>query len=108
MGVLERDIERYLIKKVKGLGGCVRKIKWMGRNGAPDRLILLKGSHFVELKRPKGGRLSAGQKREAKIFSEHSVKIHHLKTYDEVDDFLNEICSKKIPRDSDQKDQGKA
>lgn len=37
----ERDIEKYLVERVKALGGEVRKVKWIGRNGAPDRLVML-------------------------------------------------------------------
>lgn len=37
----ERDIERYLVKRVKELGGEVRKVVWPGRRGAPDRLVML-------------------------------------------------------------------
>lgn len=39
--MLERDIERYLVKRVKALGGEVRKVQWIGRKGAPDRLVML-------------------------------------------------------------------
>jgi hypothetical protein len=37
----ESDIEKYLIKCVKELGGEVRKVQWIGRSGAPDRLVML-------------------------------------------------------------------
>lgn len=37
----ERDIEAYLVKRVKELGGEVRKVQWIGRRGAPDRLVML-------------------------------------------------------------------
>lgn len=37
----ERDIERHLVKCVKHLGGEVRKVEWIGRRGAPDRLVML-------------------------------------------------------------------
>ena len=37
----ERDIEKYLVQRVKALGGEVRKVKWIGRRGAPDRLAML-------------------------------------------------------------------
>lgn len=37
----ERDIERHLVKRVKELGGEVRKVVWQGRRGAPDRLVML-------------------------------------------------------------------
>jgi hypothetical protein len=38
--VRESTIEKYLVDKVKALGGEVRKVQWIGRNGAPDRLVL--------------------------------------------------------------------
>lgn len=37
----ERDIEAHLVKRVKQLGGEVRKVEWVGRRGAPDRLVML-------------------------------------------------------------------
>lgn len=39
--VRERDIEKYLVEQVKKLGGEVRKVQWIGRRGAPDRLVML-------------------------------------------------------------------
>ena len=60
----EREVERYLVKRVKELGGEVRKVAWVGRQGAPDRLVMLPPKAFingvgvpfpvwVELKNPK-------------------------------------------------------
>ena len=47
----ESTIEEYLVKKVKELGGECRKVKWIGRNGAPDRLVMMPGKTiWVELK----------------------------------------------------------
>lgn len=37
----ESDIEDHLVKRVRELGGEVRKVKWIGRVGAPDRLVML-------------------------------------------------------------------
>lgn len=37
----ERDIEKHLVKRVKELGGEVRKVKWIGRRGAPDRVVMM-------------------------------------------------------------------
>ena len=58
----ERDIERHLVKRVKALGGEVRKVQWIGRRGAPDRLVMLpdpgpgngvfNNSWWIELKAP--------------------------------------------------------
>lgn len=37
----ESEIEKYLVRRVKELGGEVRKVQWVGRRGAPDRLVML-------------------------------------------------------------------
>lgn len=37
----ESQIEAYLAKRVKELGGEVRKVQWIGRRSAPDRLVML-------------------------------------------------------------------
>lgn len=37
----ESEIEKYLVQRVKALGGEVRKVAWIGRRGAPDRLVML-------------------------------------------------------------------
>lgn len=37
----ERDVEAYLVKRVEAMGGETRKVQWVGRDGAPDRLVML-------------------------------------------------------------------
>jgi hypothetical protein len=52
----ESTIENHLVQRVKELGGEVRKVKWIGRHGAPDRLVMLpntaRSALWVELKAP--------------------------------------------------------
>ncbi len=50
----ERDVESYLVARVQAMGGEVRKARWIGRNGAPDRRVMLPGRTptWVELKAP--------------------------------------------------------
>lgn len=49
----ERTIEAYLVKRVTEMGGEVRKVTWIARTGAPDRLVMLPGrTVWVELKAP--------------------------------------------------------
>ena len=52
--VLERDVEKALVRRVKQLGGMAEKFTSPGKRSVPDRLITLPGGKviFVELKRP--------------------------------------------------------
>lgn len=76
----EREVERYLVKRVKELGGEVRKVKWIGRSGAPDRLVLLpsrqiknhrmvrpSASWWVEVKAPDKGATKAQQREHQRM-----------------------------------------
>lgn len=53
----ERVIEQHLRKVVKALGGETRKVRWIGRRGCPDRMVLFPHRQWwawVELKSPTG------------------------------------------------------
>lgn len=52
--MLERDIEKKLIRPVKDMGGLCLKFETPGFTGVPDRIVLLPGPHivFVETKQP--------------------------------------------------------
>ena len=52
--ILERDIERYLVRRVKDLGGVAYKFTSPSRRGVPDRLCVFPDgiSVFIECKAP--------------------------------------------------------
>ena len=52
----EAAIESALVDATRAAGGEIRKLAWVGRKGAPDRVVMLPGGRtiFVELKRPGG------------------------------------------------------
>lgn len=83
----ESKIEKALVKRVKAEGGEVRKVQWIGRRGAPDRLVMLPGRNpvLVELKAPKG-RLSKLQEREHEVLRNWFV-VHVVWSLDA----LNEV-----------------
>ena len=64
MTQLEKDLEAKLRKEIEKRGGLCLKWVCPGWSGVPDRIILLPRArvYFVEMKRPKGGRLSGMQK----------------------------------------------
>jgi hypothetical protein len=60
----ESDVENHFVWAVERLGGKTYKFTSPGRKGVADRIACLPdgSTWFVELKRPKGGRLSELQK----------------------------------------------
>lgn len=61
--MLERDIERHLVKVVREMGGEAYKFVSPSNRGVSDRVVVLPGGKiwFIEVKR-EGGKLSALQK----------------------------------------------
>jgi len=62
MQVLERDIERKVVKWCRGVGLICVKLTPTGQTGWPDRAIILSGGRilWIEFKRP-GGVISPKQ-----------------------------------------------
>ena len=44
--MLESKVEDYLVRRVQEEGGEVRKLKWIGRRNAPDRVVMLPEKHY--------------------------------------------------------------
>ena len=87
----ERDIERYLVEKAAQAGGETRKVQWIGRHGAPDRLVMLPGrTLWVELKAP-GEKAKPHQLREhARMRALGQVVVVVVDSFDGVDELLGE------------------
>lgn len=96
MTPLEKDIEKKLRTKVESLGGWCLKWVCPGWSGVPDRIVLLPGAriYFVETKRPKGGTLSALQKKWRKWLTELGFSYSVVWTYEELEQFLQYITNK--------------
>lgn len=78
---LEKEVEKYLVRRVEALGG--RCLKWTspGTTGLPDRIVLLPRGRiiFVELKRPKGSRVEALQRYWQRVL--RGLGFRHYITY---------------------------
>lgn len=87
----ENQIESYLVMCVAGLGGEVRKVKWVGRRGAPDRLVMLPGrSVWVELKAP-GEKVKPHQAREHERMKAMGQKVVVIDSYEGVANLVNGV-----------------
>ena len=91
VGMIEFDIESYLVAQVKLLGGEVRKVKWIGRRGAPDRFVMLpeRRAFWVELKAP-GQKAKPHQSREHARMSAMGEIVHVIDSIAGVDEVLAE------------------
>lgn len=83
----ESDIESYLVERVRDMQGEVRKVKWLGRHGAPDRIVMVPGrTLWVELKAP-GEKAKPHQVREherMRRMGQHVVVVDSFEGVDEV------------------------
>lgn len=100
--LLERDIEKRLVQRVKELGGEVRKVKWIGRSGAPDRLLMLprqaphlvggkvadeRNTVWVELKAP-GKKPEPHQLREHARMRKMGQRVVVVDSYEQIEELL--------------------
>lgn len=84
----ESTIEKYLIEKVKGLGGLTFKFTSPGCAGVPDRLVLYKGiTAFVELKAP-GKKLRMLQEEMGRQIERHGAYFVICSSTNSVDRFI--------------------
>lgn len=90
MGVRENKVERYLDKEVVKLGGLTRKWVSPGRDGVPDRIVILDGVvWFVEVKTI-DGKLSIAQIREQQRLCDCGANVATVYGIAGVDMFIRE------------------
>ena len=89
--MLERDVERYLIKRVKALGGVAYKFTSPAHRGVADRIVCLPNGQtwFVEVK-TEGGRLSELQKVFAADMARMNQKYVCLWNKEQIDEFIGQ------------------
>ena len=92
--MLEREIENHLVWAVETIGGKTWKFTSPGRKGVADRIVCLPDGRtwFIELKRPKGGRLAPLQAafRDELIALKQNYALLHTK------ELINEWIRKSI------------
>jgi hypothetical protein len=93
----EATVEQYLVSEIERRGGVAEKVRAIGARGFFDRLIVMPIGRvfFVELKRPKGGRLSPHQQQRIGLYRAVGARVALIKTIEQVDAFLALIDSQK-------------
>ena len=85
----ESTVERYLVDRVAALGGEVRKVRWIGRHGAPDRLVMLPSGKtvWVETKAP-GEKARPSQIREHERMRRMGQIVEVIDSFERIDEVL--------------------
>lgn len=86
--MLESANEDYLIKQAKKHGLFLRKVAWIGRRGAPDRLLQ---NVFIELKKNPDEKPKPHQLREHERMRKAGNRVEVLSTKSEIDALINEF-----------------
>lgn len=105
----ESQIEKRLVQRVKELGGATRKLKWIGRSKAPDRVVMLPARHprivdgkvaderntiWVELKAPglaatfPNDAHEEGQAREHHRMRKMGQRVEVVDSYERIEEIL--------------------
>ena len=90
--MLERDIEEYLTKQVRQLGGRSYKFISPDNPGVPDRIYLFPGGkvYFVELKRVIG-KLSGVQVWQREQFQQMGCDFRVIYGMKQAQEFIREL-----------------
>lgn len=90
--MLEFKIESRFVSEVKKLGGKAYKFI-SGESGVPDRIVVLPGGliAFVELKKPKDGRLSKMQVWQHDRLQNLGAKVYVINSNEEIDKFIADM-----------------
>lgn len=103
----ESQIEKRLVQRVKEIGGEVRKVKWIGRNKAPDRIVMLPApaerftystddgrTIWVEVKPPGSAATfpndahEAAQAREHRRMRKMGQRVEVVDSYERIEEIL--------------------
>lgn len=88
---IEKDIEKYLKRKVEQHGGLCFKFVSPGQAGVPDRIVIMNGTTlFVEMKRP-GGKPRILQRRIIKKMQDHGARVEVVDTKEQVERLVREL-----------------
>lgn len=83
----ENVVEKMLVARVQELGGVAEKVTTLGRRGFFDRLVVLRNGEvfFCEVKRPRGGVVSAHQAERHRIYKNLGARVEIILSQADID-----------------------
>lgn len=92
MILLEKELEKKLVDKVKKIGGKAFKFVSPGNAGVPDRLVILPGNKigFAEMKRP-GGKTTKLQDKQINFIKSLKCFVMVIDNEEKIDRFIERL-----------------
>lgn len=89
----EGRVQAYAMAEFKKLGGLVRKIRYEGRNGCPDLLVILPGGLvvFVEVKKDERTSPDPHQAREHERMRQRGALVYTVGSERQVNELVAEL-----------------
>ena len=89
----EGKIQAYAQAEFKKIGGLVRKIRYEGRNGCPDLLVILPGGLvvFVEIKKAANRGPDPHQEREHERMRKRGAMVRTIGSNEQVNELVAEV-----------------
>lgn len=89
----EKAIEDKLTEELARCGFLTYKFESPGTRGVPDQIAISPNGvvYFIELKRPKGGRLSALQKYQIQKLKANNANVRVIKNLKQIEAFIKEV-----------------
>ena len=89
----EGRIQAYAMAEFKKLGALVRKLRYEGRNGCPDLLVILPGGLvlFIEMKKAANLGPDPHQAREHKRMRQRGAIVRTIGSNEQVNELVAEV-----------------
>ena len=95
--MLEKQVEAYLVKRVKELGGRAYKFTSPAHRGVADRIVCLPGGVVIMVEvKTIGGRLSPLQKIFAEDMANLCIPYECLWSKEQIDEFISRFSSTPV------------
>jgi hypothetical protein len=91
MGRRENKVEKYLDQEVQKIGGITRKWVSPGREGVPDRIVIIAGVVLFAEVKTVDGVVSPQQQREFERLCQAGANVYTLYGEEAVDVFIEEV-----------------
>jgi hypothetical protein len=90
MKISEGQIRKEFYRQAKELGGII--FYTSAKLGWPDIILILNGTHWIEFKKPEGGKLSEGQIKVRDLILKRNGSYFLVDSHTSIETTLEAVC----------------